>query len=168
MRTWSLPHGSYRVACGVDTDGDGAADEAVETNEMELARYWPVPVRLRPGVTTVITAEQIEELDVITGRPDLAISRHNVIIEGDELVLTVHNIGALDVPEGLQVRTLGTQGQALRSAPLPVIPAPLNCVPSTVTVRLPAAGADAVFVDAERELAEITEVNNIVHLIDGR
>ncbi len=168
MRTWSLPHGSYRVACGVDTDGDGAADEAVETNEMELARYWPVPVRLRPGVTTVITAEQIEELDVITGRPDLAISRHNVIIEGDELVLTVHNIGALDVPEGLQVRTLGTQGQALRSAPLPVIPAPLNCVPSTVTVRLPAGGADAVFVDAERELAEITEVNNIVHLIDGR
>jgi hypothetical protein len=164
MRTWSLPHGTYRVAYGVDADGDGTAETNVETNVVGLHRYAPVVLTLAPGKTTVITAEQLERADDITGRPDLALSAADVQIEGDALTVTVHNLGAAPTPAGIPVQVLDGQGKVMAEAELPPIEAPSDCVPRTATVRLKAAGARTIVLNAGGQLPEITEVNNIVRV----
>lgn len=83
----------------------------------------------------------------------------DIVREGDDLVVTVHNIGAADAPAGLRVAALDADGDEVASMALPAVPAPVLCVPATVTVRLPAGGASVVL-DADDALAEITEVNN--------
>jgi len=160
LRVWSLPHGRYHVALGVDTDGDGIADADLVEDDRELWRYEAVPVRLAPGATTVITARRIEALDDTRLRADLAIGERDVVRAGEELVVTVHNIGAAGAPAGLRVVALDADGRELAAADLSAVPAPHACVPSTVTVRLPAGRARAVVLDPEERLPEITEVNN--------
>ncbi len=166
MRTWSLPHGTYRVSYGVDEGGDGAADTNIETNVVALHRYAPVFLTLAPGKTTVITAEQLERADEITGRPDLALSAVDVQAEDEELVVTVHNLGAAPTPAGIQVEGHNGQGKVVAQAELPAIEAPSDCVPRTATVRLKAAGVSAIMLNPGGQLPEITEQNNYLDLPD--
>jgi len=156
MRVWSVPHGTYRVSVAVDGHP--------VTREMELYRYAAVPFRLAPGQLTVITAEQVAARDDITTRADLALLRADVRTEGDELVVTVHNIGAAPVSAGLSVEARDGTGKVLATAKLPSIESPSDCAPRTVTVRLRAANAVRILLDAKHELPEITEVNNVAEL----
>ncbi len=160
MRTWSVPAGHWAVTLGIDTDADGFADETLGERHVELFRYAALPITLRPGVTTVITARLIEPGEDIRARADLAISERDLRREGDQIAVTVHNIGASDVPAGVQVVAEDADGRAVETITLPAIPAPVRCVPSTVEVRLGAAKLARIRLDADDTVPEITECNN--------
>ena len=125
-----------------------------------------MPLTLAAGKTTVITVEQLERADDLRSRPDLALSAADVRAEGDELVVTVHNVGAAPTPAGIGVEAWDGEGRVVARAELPAIEAPADCLPRTATVRLEAAGASRVVLDPGGRLPEITEVNNLLDLPD--
>jgi hypothetical protein len=160
MRTWSVQPGRWRVVTGEEHDGDGTMARTVAEREMTLGRYAPVPLTLAPATTTVLVADLIEPSQDARTRPDLALCERDVQRDGGELVVTVHNIGAADVAAGATVAALDDAGNEVARAELPAVPAPVDCVPSTTEVRLPAAEAVSVRIDPDGAVAEITTVNN--------
>ncbi len=93
-------------------------------------------------------------------RADLALCEHDVGRDGDELVVSVHNIGAAHVPAGIPVVARDDGGEETARTEPPAVPAPVDCAPSSVDVRLLVAGVASMGIDPNDAVAEITEVNN--------
>ncbi len=160
MRTWSVQPGRWQVTIGPDADGDGAMDTAGERRELILGRYTPVALTLPPHTTTVIEATLLEPGADERSRADLGLSQRDVRRDGDDLLVTVHNIGAAASPAGAVLSALGADGREIARVELPAIPAPVKCIPSMVEARVHAPGAARVQLDPDAVLAEITRVNN--------
>jgi glycine/D-amino acid oxidase-like deaminating enzyme len=116
---------------------------------------------------TVVELRQVERLDPIFARADLALAAREVEVTGDEVKGVVHNIGAAEAPE-VVVAVTDAAGRVLARESLGALAAPLNLAPKRrqFTLRLPAppgAGWKLV-VDPERRIAEIYEGNNEVPL----
>ena len=135
-------------------------DSVEERRELSLGRYSPVTLTLPAHTTTVIEATLLEPGADPRGYADLAVCGRDVRRDGDELLVTVHNIGAIDAPAGAVLSALDADGREIARIELPAIPAPVRCIPSMIEVRLRAPGAASVQIDPDGALAEITRVNN--------
>lgn len=160
MRTWSVRPGRWKITVGLDRDGDGTMDGQAQEREMELFRYAPVALTLAPRATTVIDAELLQPGEDVRARPDLALCARDIRRDGDGLLVTVHNIGAADVAAGVAIAALDGERREVARATLPAVPAPMDCIPGSAEVRLPAPAAFAR-IDPDDALDEITEVNNL-------
>ena len=165
MRVWRLPHGRYQVTLGIDRDGDNVADEQIHREEMELWRYdGAVEFTAQPGQTLVIELSLLEKLDDVRGRPDLAISPNDVVLEDGAVTVTVHSIGGSACPPAeLEVRA--ADGKLLGTAPTPALQPPHDLKPKTARVRVPLpkdANPMSVHLNPAHKIAEITEANNSV------
>lgn len=158
---WQLDHGRYEVTAGPDGDDDGRMDAVEERRTVELGRMDRVPVRLPSRRAMVYELRQIEKLDDLCARADLAVCAEDVVREGAELKVTAHNIGSRDVADAA-VAVVAADGRLIARVAGGPIRAPLDLVPKTVTVRLPAAGAAKVVLDPDNAVPEITKVNNTV------
>jgi len=160
MRVWRLKHGLYKVAFGQDADQDGKLDEVESECELELFRYAPVELDLPPGRTTAIRITQVEKLDDIVERADLALSPLDTRRRADGTVeVRIHNIGAK--PSPASVVRLERGGEVLATQKVGPIEAPLDLKPRIATIRLDGAKAgDRVVVDPENTVPEIAEHNN--------
>ena len=161
MRVWRLDHGRYRVRAGVDTQGQEEIGDVLLDREMELARYVPVLVRVPPRRVVVVTAEQLEPLDDIRLRPDLAMGPADLRVADGTLEITVHNIGGANAPPS-RVHLLAGD-EVLAERPVPALPAPIDLVPKTATVRFKLPGARPnlrVAVIVPEAVREITTLNN--------
>ncbi|MGI5817073.1 MAG: hypothetical protein ACOX9R_03130 [Armatimonadota bacterium] len=171
LRVWRLENGRYRVAVGIDEDRDDAFDRPVETRELQLRRHSLVPVTLEPGQVTLVEIEQIERLDPVFERADLALSELNTVVEGGVVRGTVHNIGRAGV-ESVVLALLNADGEVVASETLTEIPGiGEDLQPVRVEYELagvPAVAADAagwrVVIDHEGAVEEIYEGNNVVWL----
>ena len=113
MRVWRLQHGRYRVRTGPDHDDDGSLDEAVTERQLELQRYSAIPLKLRSRQVTVVEVEQLEQLDDIRNRADLAVSPLDTQLDGDTLTARIHNIGNRPAKD---VRVVLMRGEAIVAA----------------------------------------------------
>ncbi len=168
MRVWRLAHGRYRIAVGPDTDRDDALDRPVETRVMELQRAATVPIVLPPGEVTIIEVEQLEELDDIRDRPDLALSPLDTVVEDGVVRGFVHNIGVRPVPVA-GIALVSPTGEVVDRASLTDIPAIAEDLePVRLPYELTGLPEDAkgwrVVVDDTGTVAEIYEGNNAVVL----
>lgn len=166
MRVWRLDHGIYRVVIGPDADGDGVADARASEQQVELLRYSPVPVTLLPRQVTVIEVTQVQELDDIRQRPDLALSPLDTVVAGATVRGVVHNIGVAPVDE-TEVVLVSPAGQVVdrqRLSGIPGIGADLEAVRLAYELSGPPTGLSGyrVVVDPKDETAEIYEGNNEV------
>ena len=168
MRVWRLDHGRYKVGIGPDADDDGRIDEgAARETVAELARYSAISLDLPPHRTTVVRAEQVERLDDLLARADLAVSALDMRREADGTVaVQVHNIGAKaasDVRVALQ-----RGGKTIREVTIPRIDAPNDLRPRMTPVRFrDALAGDVIMVDPENAIPEIAEHNNRLVLSTG-
>ncbi|MDW8026275.1 MAG: CARDB domain-containing protein, partial [Armatimonadota bacterium] len=135
------------------------------TSEVELQRGEKIGLTLPPKQIAVVEAEQIAAMPPLFPRPDLAISAQEVRVEGNWLVVPVHNIGSADAPKTtilLRDRT----GRRVIKAEVPALKAPLDLQPKVHIARLPlpptALKPLQVIVDPENLIAEIYEGNNFV------
>ena len=169
MRAWRLNNGRYRVAMGPDADDDGEFDAPVmDAPQMELQRYSRVPITLQPGQVTLIEIEQIEELEPIVGRADLALSPIDTEVVEGEVLGVLHNIGQ----EGaavVQISLIDPQGNVVSTQSLADVPGIGNELePVRLPYTLTGAPADAsgwrVVVDPGQHVEEIYEGNNEVVL----
>ena len=161
MRVWRLDHGRYKVAVGPDADDDAQIDEgAAEVTMAELGRYSAIPLALPPRRTTVVQAEQVERLDDLLARADLALSPLDSGWRPDgAFEARVHNIGSSPAREA-RVALL-RDGRPVEEVILPEIEAPLDLHPRRVSVRFKdARPGDVVVADPAGLIPEIAEHNN--------
>lgn len=163
VRLWTLDHGRYRLTLGPDNSGDENADEIAREETLTIARATPVALTLPPQTVMVLELEQLEGLEDIRARPDLAISSRTLTVADGVLTGTVHNIGGGDAPQ-FTVVLLAADGVERGRQTLGPLAAPVDLEPKRVEFRFDVGEADVrdwrVIVDPENEIAEIFEGNN--------
>jgi hypothetical protein len=154
MTGWAIDPGTWRIA------------DATGTRTVELERGEGVRVTFPAQTTTTIDMELVLAAPPYWTRPDLAISREDVHIEGDRIRVTVHNVGATDAPPS-RVVVRDASGREIGSAPVGRIAAPADLLPKTATVVVTlGAGADwrdgRVEIEPPAGVREISRRNNSV------
>jgi len=162
-RFWALDHGRYRLSVGTDADGEDAADAMSRAETVELARADAVEVTLAPHAVTVLALRQVEALDDIRLRPDLAVCSRELRRDGEALVGVVHNVGGGESP-ACRVALLDAEGRLQASLTVPGLAAPLDLEPKRGEFRFEGLRPDlqgwTVAVDPEGEVPELYEGNN--------
>ncbi len=163
-RLWRLAHGRYRLRLGPDADGDEDLDRASRDETVELARNSPVDVELPPKQVVVLDIQQVEALDDLLTRCDLAVSPLDLRVEGDTVSGHVHNLGAAPSPETV-IALVNPGGKQVATAKVSALAAPTDLLPKTVPFQLKGLGQGAgwrVVADPDGRVAEIDEDNNAV------
>ena len=165
IRVWALEHGRYKLTVGPDSDGDKKMDSIVRTEILELAKADRIQLTLPPKAVTVIEIEQIEKLDPIFTRADLAIAAREVKLTETELTGTVHNIGADDSGDFV-IAVTDASGAVQAEIPVDSIEAPLDLFPRSLDFKLTlsqkAGPGWKLVIDHEDRVSEIYEGNNTV------
>jgi endogenous inhibitor of DNA gyrase (YacG/DUF329 family) len=163
LRLWTLGHGVYSMTLGPDADGDDNADSFTRERSVEIARATRVAIELPAGEVAVIELTRTQELEPITGRPDLALSELDTVIEGGAVSGFVHNIGEASAAE-CEVALLAADGTSAGSISLGEV----SGIEDLEPVRIPYRFADLpddltgwrVVVDPGDRVTEICEDNN--------
>ena len=162
MRLWRMKDGVYSVV----GKGMGQAD-VFRRDEVRVRRGTEVAVDLPSRVLMRISIDLTGEVqEVAEYLPDAGISARDVVVDGDSVRVTVHNIGTVEV-ENLTVALYGGE-KALKHRVIQNLEAPLDLLPRTRQVAF-SIGFDmpdsiTVVLEPEEELEEITRVNNRVTL----
>lgn len=159
MRVWRLQHGRYRVRTGPDHDDDGSLDESVAEQQLELQRFSTLPLKLPPRQVTVVEVEQLDQLDDIRNRADLALSPLDTRLEGETLTASIHNIG--NQPAASVRVVLKRDGKAIADQTIARIDAPRDAKPRVIKLRFNnVKPGDVLQVDPTNDVPEIAEHNN--------
>jgi Concanavalin A-like lectin/glucanases superfamily len=166
MTAWDLDPGSWEMTMGIDSDGDDIADKITESRTLELERTGDIEFHFEAKVSTVIQLKLKSKSIPLWNRPDLAISRDDVRVQGNVITVTVHSLGSVHSPAS-SIALQDAVGKTLATAAIPVIEAPLDLIPRTaeVAIRAPrdlSLSGFSVLIDPEKRLKEITAQNNRV------
>jgi hypothetical protein len=163
MRVWRLQHGEYELTIGPDADNDDKADKIERTEKLELQRASEIAIKLPPKTVQVLELKQLKKLDDIVDRADLALSKMELKVDGNEVSAVAHNIGVKDVDDAV-VAIVDAAGKVLARKQLGKIPAAQDLVPKPVPFDLTDLPADltglSVMLDPENNVSEIYEGNN--------
>ena len=173
LTPWNLEPGRWDIMQGVDISQEDSGDnfiqaKQVELGQVELDRDHPVNITLAPRVTTVIFLELKSQGTPYWNRPDLGISKDDVAIQGNKVVVTVHSLGAVDAPV-TRLALMGADGKVIASETVPALKAPIDLMPKTVKVTLTVPeranlNGSSVIIDPDSTTMEITRRNNQVKL----
>ncbi len=166
MRVWRLEHGRYKVRVGPDANNDGVLDAVEKEEVMVLHRHAPIALTLPPRRQTIIEVEQVERLDDLLDRPDLALSPLDSTCDvfsswqyESLLRIRVHNIGAR-AAENVEVALI-REGEKIQSIILSKLEAPLDLKPRVAVVHFTNAQVgDEIVVDPKDAIPEIAKHNN--------
>jgi hypothetical protein len=166
MTAWGLEPGRWRVSIGIDRDGDQVADGALQQRDaLSLERGGSLELEFPAGVTSVASFTLQERAPGPWSKPDLGISRDDVVLGASALRVTVHSLGSVDAPAS-ELALVGSDGKLHAVVPIPALRAPLDLKPQTVTLSVPAGAARgaSIVIDPASRLREITRSNNRVEL----
>ena len=166
MTAWDLDPGIWEVITGMDIDGNDVPDGTTGKRTVELERTRDIEFDFEPKVTTIVQLKLKSKASPLWDRPDLAIGRDDVRVQGNNIRVTVHNLGSVDAPS-TSIELHDDAGRTLATASVPAMKAPLDLMPKTTEVTLQAPHGmrltgSRVFIDPEKRLKEITTRNNVV------
>ena len=168
MTAWDVDPGQWEMVQGVDTNGDDVIDGAAMTTVIELERSGAFELTFPPGASTVLNLRLVSKGIPYWTRPDLGISKDDVLVRGKQLAVTIHSLGGVNsLPTTLAL--VDQSGKVLLSAPVPQLEAPADLLPrtTTVTVAVPVGmrvDGCSVVIDPDAKMKEITRLNNRVKL----
>ncbi|MDP6502674.1 MAG: carbohydrate-binding family 9-like protein, partial [Planctomycetota bacterium] len=167
MRVWHVERGRYQVTIGSDADGNFKADGKAITTERELLRADGIGLKLGPRMVTIIELTQIQKLDPIHKRADLAIAAREVEIQGGILKSVAHNIGGSDA-DNVAIAIVDEKGRTLLKQSIGRLRGPVDLIPSRkeVTLKLPGDRRRGwkLVLDPGNTIPEIFEGNNEIAL----
>ena len=168
MTGWDIEPGRWEMVQGLDTDGDDVADSAVTTTTVEFERSRTIELNLPPRASTVVSLRLVTKGIDYWARPDLGISRGDVVQGKGTITVKVHSLGAVNT-EPTKISLLDQTGKVLVSAIVARLEAPLDLLPrtTTVTLRIPTGVVSekgSILIDPDGEKKEITRINNRVRL----
>jgi len=166
MTGWEIDPGKWEIT--QSTRGNAESDPVTNLNTRSdnFERSTSLDFTFAPHVTTVLELKLVEKGVPYWSRPDLGIGADDVKVEGNQMKVTVHSLGAVDAPASKVVLRDRT-GKVLATAHAAALKAPLDLLPKTevVSLTLP-PGADwkggSVSVEMSGKLPEITQMNNRV------
>ena len=168
MTAWDVEPGQWELVQGIDTNGDDIVDGATTTTTVEFERSGTIELTFPPRVSTVLNLKLVAKGIPYWARPDLGISKDDVVMRERKISVTVHSLGAMDT-QPTTLALVDQSGKVLVSAPVPRLEAPADLLPrrTTVTLAIPTgtriAGCSIVL-DPDAKMKEITRVNNRVKL----
>jgi Concanavalin A-like lectin/glucanases superfamily len=168
MTGWNIDPGVWEITQGIDTNNDDTADQALESHTAPFERSRSLDLTFAPRATTVLTFTLKTPGVPYWQRPDLGISRADVTVGTDALLVNVHSLGSVPAPESRLVFK-AADGSIVSSSVIPPLPAPVDLFPRAEMVTLPLPrGTDiaggTVVIDPDGQLLEITRINNSVGL----
>ncbi len=165
MRLWRVLKGLYLLQVGKDLNDDGEIDaekDILQERRIDLQRFSTLELDIPSKENIVVQLILIRQTDRPATFPDLAIHPvKDISQEGDELMVTVHNIGD-GIARNVPVEVTGRDGSVLVKSVIPVMQAPVNLIPVTETVEFDLAGKQwhKIVIDRKNKIAEIFEENN--------
>ena len=99
MTGWNIDPGVWEITQGLDTNNDDTADEALESRTAPFERSRSLDLIFAPRATTVLTFKLKTPGVPYWQRPDLGISRDDITIGMDALLVKVHSLGSVPAPE---------------------------------------------------------------------
>jgi hypothetical protein len=165
---WEIDPGKWEITQGTQAavESDPLRDVTTRTEQFERSR--DVEITFPPHATTVLDLKLVSKGVPYWSRPDLGINREDVTVDGQQMKVTVHRIGAVDAsPSKIVLRDRA--GKVLATADAPALKAPVDLLPktATITLMLP-ANADwqegSITIESTGDLPEITQKNNRVDL----
>ncbi|MBC7930449.1 MAG: LamG domain-containing protein, partial [Rubrivivax sp.] len=135
MTAWGLEPGRWEIMQGIDSDGDDSADGITSTSTTELERAGEVALTFQPRATTILNLKLISKGTPYHERPDLGIGKDDVVVQGGNITVTVHSLGAADSPP-TELALLDKTGKVISSIRIPALKAPADLLPKTVTLTL--------------------------------
>jgi hypothetical protein len=168
MTAWDIEPGQWEIVQGVNRNGDDVVDGDSTTRTVELDRTGSIELTLPPRVATILSLKLLSKGTPYWTRPDLGIGKDDVLVEGRNITVTVHSLGAVDAPPTRLV-LLDRAGKVLSSVTVPGLKAPADLIPKTtrVTLTIPAGitiSGGSVVLDPDSAMKEITRINNRVKL----
>ncbi|MHB9027876.1 MAG: LamG-like jellyroll fold domain-containing protein [Candidatus Latescibacterota bacterium] len=163
---WDVDPGQWEVVEGIDSDGDDRPDVALGKRMIGFERTGEIEFTFAPKQTTIITLKLKKKGTPYWSRPDLAIGKDDVRVQGNTLNATVHSLGSVEAPSGT-LRLLDSAGKLLATGRIPSLAAPRDLLPKSVEVRLtlpPGMDLSGCTVQAGCGTKEITLRNNAVRL----
>jgi hypothetical protein len=165
MTGWEVDPGKWEITQGT-RGGDNDPLQNVTTRTEAFERSSSLDVTFAPHTTTVLDLKLVDKGVPYWSRPDLGIDQDDVKVDGNRMKVTVHSLGAVDVP-GAKVVLRNRDGKVLASGNAGSLKAPLDLVPKTEVVALAIpSGADwkggSVTIEMSGKLPEITQMNNRV------
>jgi hypothetical protein len=164
---WTLTQSTQQGIGNAPPTADAPVKD-VSTRTIPFERSKDVEITFAPRTTTVIELRLASKGTPYWSRPDLGIDPEDVKVDGQNIAVTVHSVGAIDAPAS-KIVLRGHDGKTIASADVPALKAPVDLTPKTaqVTMVIP-AGADlkgaSVTVECGGSVPEITLMNNSVTL----
>ena len=165
---WHIDPGVWEITQGIDTNGDDVANDSIQTRTIPFERTKSVDFTFPARTTTVLTFKLKTPGKPYWQRPDLGISREDVVVDGRTLHVKIHSLGSVEAPATMVVFR-DASGHVIATTPVAALAAPIDLVPKTLDVNLtlPAGVSSAggsVEIDPDHQVEEITELNNRVNL----
>ena len=168
MKGWDVQPGTWEVKETLDSNGDDKPDMELNKREVKFGLSDTVNFSFQPHKSTFITLKLIKKGKDYTELPDLAAGKHDIKISGDNVKVTVHNLGAVESAP-VKIALIDSNGKIISESDIPSLKAPDDLLPKTTEVELSipnginTAGL-SVLIDPENRVHEITRVNNIVEI----
>ena len=168
MTAWDIEPGRWEIVQGVDRNGDDVVDGDSTTTTVELERTGSIELTFPPRVNTILSLRLITKGIPYWERPDLGISRDDVVVQGRIISVTVHSLGAI-ATQPTKLALVDQSGKVVASVSVPRLEAPSDLWPRTtiVTLTAPVHGQIAgcsIVLDPDARMKEIMRINNRVKL----
>ena len=167
MTAWDVEPGTWELVQGIDTNGDEKADTILSKRTVTLERSRSIDLTFDPRKTTVLTLKLISQSVPYAQRPDLGVSKDDVVLRENMIRVRVHSLGSLASPPTKVA--LIENGKTIAIAPVPEMRAPNDLVAKFADILLPVPPSVnlqncSIQVDPEKKLNEITLMNNTIDL----
>jgi hypothetical protein len=168
MTGWDIDPGVWEISQGLDTNDDDKADRDVASSTQLFERSRSIELTLAPRATTVLTLNLKQPGTPYWQRPDLGLTSEDIQINGREVRVRIHSLGAITSP-ATTVALRDATGQIVAKAQLAPIAAPVDLFPKIAEVTLPlpegfSPTGSSIEIDPEHALEEITLLNNTAKL----
>ena len=167
MTLWGIKPGKWKVIQGVDSNDDQKMDTEVSERTIYLEKGSDLKLAFVPFKQTILHLELVEAAATdYSQRPDLAIGKSGVKINGNEVTVRVYSQGAVRTPE-TTVELQDANGNRIQTAPVPAMEAPVDLNAKWVEIKLTVPeGTDlskgSVVVDPDQKITQITTKNTKV------
>ncbi len=167
MTAWGIEPGVWEIVQGIDTNGDEKADTVLSKRTVALERSKSIDLTFDPRKTTILTMQLLSKSTPYAQRPDLGISKEDIVLKENMIHVRVHSLGSVTAP-ATKVALL-ENGKTIAIAPVPELQAPNDLLPKFADILLPVPPSAhlqkcSVQVDPEKKLNEITFMNNTIDL----
>jgi hypothetical protein len=169
MTGWDVLNGEWELVQGIDINGNGNIDRVTDRKRVTFGKGETVTLNIPQRQNVLVQMKLVGNGVNITNRPDLAIGKEDIRISGNQITVTVHNLGYASAPATEIVLTDRSGRTIYQTATIPALEGVHDLLPKRVQVTLnipPNVRTEncQVIIDPKNAVNEIRKSNNSVQL----